>query len=167
MASNSLLRTDKEFASVYDRNIGRVYQICCLYLKNRHDAEDASQRIFEKYLCSDKTFADEQHEKAWFITVSKNHCRDELRRFWKRKRVDLENAEDDSARTSPNDDGGLAEALLNLPAKYKEVLYLYYIEGYSVKEMSGLLRRNESTLRNHLSAGRKLLRIDLGGYYER
>jgi RNA polymerase sigma factor (sigma-70 family) len=164
MGSNSLLRTGREFGSVYDRNIKRVYQICFLYLKNHHDAEDASQSVFEKYINLNKYFNDENHEKAWFITVSKNYCRDELKKIWKKKRVDYEKA--GAIPTEEGGGAGLADALINLPLKYKTVLYLYYIEGYSVKEISKLLHRNESTLRNHLSDGRRLLKTDLGGYYE-
>jgi RNA polymerase sigma factor, sigma-70 family len=165
VGSNSLLRADREFASVYDRNIRRVYQICCLYLKNRYDAEDAAQAIFEKYLDWGKRFDDAHHEKAWFITVSKNYCRDELRSFWKRKRAGAGEAEAALAGEGGNENY-LTDALLNLPSKYKDIIYLYYIEGYSVKEISGLLHRKESTLRNHLAEGRRLLKIDLGGDYE-
>lgn len=164
MGSDSLLRTDREFASVYDRNNKRVYQICCLFLKNRSDAEDAAQSIFERYMRSGQRFGDACHEKAWFITVARNYCRDELRSFWKRKRVDVQNAE--VAACEPGEASALADALFMLPSKYKDVLYLYYIEGYSVKEMSRMLHRNESTLRGHLAEGRRLLKIDLGGDYE-
>ena len=166
MGSNSLLRTDREFASVYDRNIKRVYQICFLYLKSHHDAEDASQSIFEKYINLNKAFNDENHEKAWFISVSKNYCRDELKKIWKKKQVDIERIELIPAREEINN-FILLDTLLNLPSKYKIVLYLYYVEGYSIREISGLLHRKESTLRNHLSDGRRLLKTDLGGYYEK
>ncbi len=165
MSSDSLLRTDKEFVSVYNRNIKRVYQICYLYLKNHHDAQDACQSIFIKYIDLNKCFDNEQHEKAWFIVVSKNYCKDELKRFWKRKRAGFEEMESVSTGSfGTNID--LTHTLLNLPSKYKDVIYLYYIEGYSVKEISKLVHRKESTLRNHLSEGRKLLKINLGGYYE-
>lgn len=166
MGPNSLLHTDEEFSAIYNRNIKRVYQICYLYLKNRHDAEDASQLIFEKYLNLNKCFEDGHYEKAWFITVSKNYCKDELKRFWRKKRIDLKEMQT-LAISKDNYDDNLATALLNLPSKYKNILYLYYIEGYSIKEISKLLNRKESTLRNHLSAGRELLKIDLGGYYEK
>lgn len=158
------LPAEREFTPIYERNIKRVYQLCFLYLKNHHDAQDAAQMVFEKFLGLHKPFEDKHHEKAWFITVSKNCCKDELKRFWKKKRVDI----NDLDAAAANEAGGdtLTAALLNLPSKYKDAIYLYYIEGYSVKEMAGLLHRNESTLRNHLSEGRRLLKIDLGGYYE-
>lgn len=165
MQERSLSRTDREFASVYNRNVGRVYQICFLFLKNRADAEDAAQTVFERYLKSGRRFADERHEKAWFITVSRNCCRDELNRSWKKKRADFPEAEVAAAGSDAGRE--LVAALLGLPERYKDALYLYYIEGYSVKEMSRLLRRNESTLRNHLAEGRRLLKIDMGGEYER
>ncbi len=166
MVSSSLLRTDEEFAAVYNRNIKRVYQICFLYLKNHHDAEDASQSVFEKYIKLNKIFDNENHEKAWFITVTKNYCKDELRNYWKKNRVDIEKIEEFQSYGDSNNHI-LIDALLDLPSKYKVVLYLYYFEGYSIKEMSRLLHRKESTLRNHLSTGRHLLKIDIGGYYEK
>jgi RNA polymerase sigma-70 factor (ECF subfamily) len=165
MQERSLSRTDREFASVYNRNIVRVYQICFLFLKNRADAEDAAQTVFERYLKSGRRFADESYEKAWFIVVTRNLCRDELKRYWKKKRADFPEAEAPAAGDGAQRE--LAAALLGLPERYKDALYLYYIEGYSVKEMSRLLRRNESTLRNHLAEGRRLLKIELGGDDER
>ena len=165
MDSRLLLRTYEEFAQAYDRNIKRVYQISYLYLKNHHDAQDAAQSVFEKFLHSNKVFNSENHEKAWFITVTKNHCTDQLRKFWKSRRIDIETIEV-SASCGNENDMDLIKALLSLPSKYKNIIYLYYIEGYTIKEISKMLNRNESTLRNHLSTGRRLLKIDLGGYYE-
>ena len=56
--------------------------------------------------------------------------------------------------------------MLLLPAKYKIILYLYYFEGYSIKELSKLLRRKESTIQSQLSRGRERLKLELGGIYD-
>ena len=48
-----------------------------------------------------------------------------------------------------------------MPEKYRVVLYLYYYEGYPVKELSVLLGRRESTLQTRLATGRKLLKESL------
>lgn len=52
----------------------------------------------------------------------------------------------------------LEQALRELPIKQKEVLYLYYYEDYSIREISGLLKRKESTIQTQLAAGRKKLK---------
>ena len=57
-----------------------LYRLCYSILLVREDAEDAVQDVFLKYYRKQPTFADEDHEKAWFIRVAVNHCKDVLRR---------------------------------------------------------------------------------------
>ena len=57
----------------------------------------------------------------------------------------------------------LLAGLLALPEKYRIVLHLHYLEGYSVREIAALLERNESTIRSQLLRGREKLKTDLGG----
>lgn len=165
MDKKSLLRTDKEFLELYNRNSKRTYQICFMHLKNHHEAEDAVQTVFLKYIQSGKVFQDVEYEKAWFIVTAQNHCRDVLRRWWRQRQISLEDLPE--IPFHDNQAGmELMNSLLALPSKYKNILYLYYFEGYTVKEISSLLGRNESTVRTQLSTGRKRLKIDLGGYHE-
>ena len=49
-------------------------------------------------------------------------------------------------------------ALKSLEEKYRLLLYLYYYEGYSVRELTKILRRKESTLQTQLAAGRRKLK---------
>ena len=55
------------------------------------------------------------------------------------------------------------EAVMALPENYREAVYLYYYEGYSVREIASLLGRSESAVNAHLSRGRQKLRMTLGG----
>ena len=55
------------------------------------------------------------------------------------------------------------DAVMELPPKYRETIYLYYYEGYSVREIAELLGRSEAAVSAHLSRGRNKLRITLGG----
>lgn len=48
-----------------------------------------------------------------------------------------------------------------LPQKYSVVLYLFYYEGYSVKEVARLLGKNENSIKTLLKRGRNLLRKSL------
>lgn len=49
-------------------------------------------------------------------------------------------------------------AVMDLPRKYRIVLHLYYFEGYSTKEIAGLLSRKPATVRSQLDRGRELLK---------
>ena len=141
--------------NVYVRQHKRVYSLAMLYLQNVSDAEDTVQNIFMKYMEKEVTFNDESHEDAWFITVTRNYCKDQLRNFWKRK-VDV--GEIPERAMQETEEGELLEIVLTLPPKYKEVIYLYYYEEYSVREISNILGRNESTIQTQLAAARKKMK---------
>ena len=54
------------------------------------------------------------------------------------------------------------EAVLALPAKYRDVVYLFYYEQYTASEIAALLRRNENTVYTQLKRAKALLRESLG-----
>jgi RNA polymerase sigma-70 factor (ECF subfamily) len=136
-----------------------------MYLKNAADTEDAVSVIFLKLLESSKNFQDHEHEKAWLICTARNVCKDILKHWWRTRRVELDSLPEFPSWDSKDRAGEALSALLSLPEKYKTVMYLYYFEGYSIKEMSQMLKRKESTLQTQLAKGRRLLKIDLGGYF--
>lgn len=151
--------TEQEFQAVYERQVSRIYQICCFYLGNVADAQDAVQNIFMKLLEKRIHFRDEQHEMAWFYMVARNHCKDMLRSGWRKKRVDMEVLPEIPARREvPMHDPLVGQAIQTLSVKQKEVLYLYYYEEYSIREISRMLNRKESTIQTQLAAGRKKIR---------
>ena len=57
----------------------------------------------------------------------------------------------------------ILETVLKLPDKYRNVIYLYYYEGYSALEIAGILRKKENTVYTWLSRARELLKEELGG----
>ena len=151
--------TEQEFEAVYARQVDRIYKICCFYLGNDADAQDAVQNIFIKYYEKKRNFQDEQHETAWFLTVTRNHCKDILRSGWRKKRVDIENVpeiavKEREAARNPR----LERAMQNISVKQKEALYLYYYEEYSIREISQMLHRKESTIQSQLAAARKKIK---------
>ncbi|QAY68559.1 sigma-70 family RNA polymerase sigma factor [Paenibacillus protaetiae] len=150
---------------IYKRNVENIYRICFMYLKNPADAEDAVQSTFLKLLKSDIAFADTEHEKAWLIVTARNHCKDVLKSWWRTRKAELPNLPEAGMDDSFGHSGEVLERLLSLPDKYKIVLYLYYFEEYSVKEIAGMLKRKESTIQTQLAKGRKLMKVSLGGYY--
>lgn len=138
-----------------------VRRICALHVKNRQDTEDIFQTVFLKYLLYSGTFQSAEHEKAWFVRVTVNACRDVLRSLFRRNTVPLETAEELSAGNSENRE--VLQAVLSLPVKYKDAIYLHYYEGYTAAEIAGILQKKENTVYTWLARGRELLRQQLGG----
>lgn len=155
------MRSEEEVARAIDTYADLVRRLCLVRLKNREDTEDIFQTVFLKYLQHTKPFKNTEHEKAWFIQVTLNACRD-LLRFWARRpTVSLE---DLTAQAVPEpEDRGVLEAVLSLPQKYRDTVYLHYYEGYSAPEIGALLGRNTNTVYTLLNRARAMLKEKLGG----
>lgn len=141
----------------------RVYRICYLYLKNKAEAEDAFQDVFLKFMQTDKEFESDEHEKAWICRVAINRCKDILKSF-RYKFVSLDKMPELSFVNE--EDSVVLEAILNLPSKYKDIVYLHYYEGYKASQIASLLNSNENTVYSQLSRARALLKERLGEDYE-
>lgn len=75
----------------------------------------------------------------------------------------LEAAPDAAAPEEPESE--VVDAVMALPCKYREAIYLHYYEGYSIREIAKLTGRSESAVSAHLSRGRAKLRTMLEGAY--
>ena len=147
-----------EFREFYDRQVKRVYRLAMVLMRNISDAEDVTQTVFLKAWEKKPDFRDADHEIAWILTTTRNQCKDIHKSFYRRKRADLENAPEPQVTLETQMDSEIWEALQSLAEKYRMVLYLYYYEGYSVRELSVILRRRESTLQTQLATGRKQMK---------
>jgi RNA polymerase sigma-70 factor (ECF subfamily) len=162
--SDSLLRTDKEIAEIYSRHVKTVYRVCFAYMKDPADAEDAVQETFFKLIRSGPAFDGEEHEKAWLIRTASNVCKNVLRHWW-RRRESIEDCPTLPGSDEPEIDD-VFQAVMALPDKYKAVVYLHYYEGYSGAEIAGILKKPQSTIRNHLHEARAILKERLGDDFD-
>ncbi|MCL1900858.1 MAG: RNA polymerase sigma factor [Firmicutes bacterium] len=142
---------------MYTEHKKTVYQICVILLKNKQDAEDAMSEVFMKLYKSGKVFENFEHEKAWLITVAKNICFDSFRNFWRRvKSLDSAKNVCEVIRT---------DETLSLVAKLSKIqrmaVYLHYYAGYSLEEMSRLLKVKENTIKSHLHRARQRLKLEM------
>ena len=152
-----LLRTGRTVKDVYTEHAGTIYRVAYTYMKNRYDAEDAVQEAFLRLIRARPTLADARHERAWLIRTVSNVCRDQLRS----KARQHEDLDDHAELAAPEQgDSALLAAVLALPEKYRIVLYLYGVEGYSVREIAALLRRPPNTVKTRLSRAREMLRTE-------
>ena len=138
-----------------------AFQIC----KNREDAEDVVQDTFLQYHLSKKEYESEKHVRAWLLRVTINKAKNVNLTFWRRNKQSLEDYMEDLTFET-KEDSDLFEAVLDLPEKYRMVIHLFYYEDYSVKEIAGVLKVNESNVKARLSRGRKMLREALKEEWE-
>ena len=155
---NQLLRTDNCISEQIEKFGDMVYRLGIVYLRNDQDAQDVFQEVFLRLFEKQPVFESEEHERAWLITVTANCCKNLLRSVWYRRTVPLEEL------CAPVPEPETREALmtlLGLPDKYRQVLYLYYYEGYRTEELARLLHIKPATVRTRLKRGRELLKIRL------
>ena len=151
------------FAAFYERNYKLVYRLCFTYMKNQAEAEDCTEDVFVKVLTGDFTFNDETHEKKWLTVTAINLCKDRLKHWWHRQVTPIDEApEIPDGNAAPIDE--TLEVVRKLPTKYKDVVYLYYYMDYKTDEIAVMLKKQPSTVRNHLREARELLRRQIGGF---
>ena len=149
-----------DFEAFYLRHFKTIYRVCYAFIKNAQDAEDCTEDTFVKAMTSDVSFENERHERSWLTTTAMNICKDKLKHWWRQK---VEPIDEDTEQTAaqPDEKSEVANAVMALPVKYKEVVWLHYYEGYSCEEISQFLGIPNATVRTRLRRGREQLKTDL------
>lgn len=156
------MRSEQEANRAIEEYADTVRRICMVHLKNYADTEDIFQNVFLKYVLSNQVFESTDHEKAWFIRVTINACKDLLKSFFRTRTVSIDEAMEQAADL-PEDHSEVVEAVLSLPVKYRDVVYLHYYEGYTAPEIGKILEKKQNTVYTLLTRGKSLLKERLGG----
>ncbi|HDR3346512.1 TPA: sigma-70 family RNA polymerase sigma factor [Bacillus cereus] len=147
-----------------------VLQLVYSYVNNKEVAEDLTQDIFVKCYKSFHTYKGNSNLKTWLWRIAINHCKDYLK-SWYNKKVIV--TEDDftymeSQKESVEqiviqnaEDSRLASAVMSLPIKYREVIYLFYYEELSIKEVATVIEVKENTIKTRLKKAKELLKKGL------
>lgn len=154
---NSVKVRKTDFEAVYDKYADMLYRLALSHLQSREDAEDVVHDVFAKYLESVGKLKDAEHERAWLIKVTVNACRDFLRKKKYRTYIAIDEIQEIAAKdTEPLPE--VFEMVAVLPEKYKTVIVLHYLEGYSVDEISSIIGVSASAIKMRLSRGREVLK---------
>lgn len=143
------------FCQKLEKYKNTVFRAAYSYCGNKLDAEDISQEVFLKFYTLDRVFQSENEEKAWLIRVTVNKCKDIFKSSWYKTKTSLEECREVYSMNESQSE--LIDVLMSIPEKYRIVIHLYYYEQYSVKEISEITSRKESTVQTHLQRGRKLI----------
>ncbi|WP_102262488.1 sigma-70 family RNA polymerase sigma factor [Mesobacillus jeotgali] len=144
-----------------------ILQLTFSYVKNKQIAEDLTQEIFVKCYKSLHTYSGKSKFRTWLWRIASNHCKDYLK-SWYNKNVFTtdyqpiyDSLQSDSVEQTViqyEDDGQLAAAVMELPVNYREVIYLFYFEEMSIKEISAVTEVKENTIKTRLKRAKELLK---------
>ena len=145
------------FLSLYRRYKKVMLYIAHDILHDPHDAEDAVQAVFCRLLEKELTIWPGR-ERAFLTKLTINHCKNQLaaaKRF-------VPEALDELCLPAEPEDRAVLRAVMELPEKYRLVVVLHCLEGYSFSEIAGLLQLTPSAVSMRLHRARKMLREQLG-----
>ena len=139
-----------------------VYRLALSQTREPADASDVCQETFISLLKDATVFQDDEHLKAWLIRVTINRC-NQLRRTASRHRTQpLPDDETLLPKTPPASAALMANevwrVLDTLPPKYRVVVHLHYVEGYSTEEIAEIAKCRPSTVRSRLRRARAQLK---------
>ena len=156
------MRSEQEANRAIEQYADTVRRICMVHLKNYTETEDVFQTVFLKYVQSAIQFESDEHERAWLIRVTINACKDLLKSFFRSRTLSIDQLIEQAAELPP-DNREVLEAVLSLPAKYRDVVYLHYYENYTAPQISRILGKNVNTVYTLLTRSKKMLKEKLGG----
>ena len=157
MKFNRIQPDIENLVKAYSRDMLRAaYTI----LHNTDDAEDTVQNVFLKVMEKKPSFNDAEHSKAWLLRATLNEAKNMLK-----KRVKSENIEEIPDGNVYYDEtrDDVMKAVMSIPENYREVVFLYYYEEYSVKEIAEIIQKPVSTVTTMLSRARTKLKLKLEG----
>lgn len=138
-----------------------IYRIAVTITGNKADADDVFQETFLRLVKNQAKIQSEEHLKAWLIRVAGNCAKTMVMSPWNQKTQGFLGEDAREMQGTSHKQSRLLTELHALPKKYSLVLYLFYYEGYSVKEIAGLLQKNENSIKTLLKRGRNLLKKSL------
>ena len=153
---------ERYIEQIIEKYADMVYKIALTRCRTVENAEDIFQEVFMKFSSKMPVFKSEEHEKAWFIRVTINLSKNFKNLAWNKKVVTL----DENIEFETKEEQDVFSVVSNLPQNYRTVIYLFYYEGYKVKEISKLIKKSEGTVKTWLARGRMALKEKLEGGFE-
>ena len=144
-----------KFNALAEKYMDMIFRLAFSWLKSPADADDVTQNVLLSLYRTDYQFESDEHVRSWLMKVTVNECR----KVWRRPFRSHENI-DDYAETLAFEDPSyqdLFEAIMQLDRDKRTVIVLYYIEGYSIKEIAEILNVPAATIGTRLARARAKL----------
>ena len=144
---------------IIDKYNGMLYRLAIIRMQNKEDAEEVVQDTFVKLIeqiQKNKTFNDEEHLKAWLLTVATNRGKSILTLYWNKNTEGIDGLKDFA--TPEQKDNYAYDYVLKLPEKYKVAIYLFYYEQLTTEQIAVIMKTKDATVRSYLHRGREKLK---------
>lgn len=161
ISRKNVIKLNDLFDKIFNKYYKDIFRLAYSYTLNKSDSEDITQKVFIKlYGNIDKFKSDDDNVKKWLFKIASNECKNFRKSFW----VKNITVNDELLNVNSfNIDNDLLNSLMHLSFKYRIPLYLYYYEGYSIKEISLILNKTENCIKQRLKRGREVLRKEMSG----
>ena len=146
--------TREEFTNLILDSEQTLYRVAMSMLRNEKDCEDAVHTAVRTAFEMLGTLKQEQYFKTWLVRILINVCNKQLRSAAKTTELHDTDISSDSAEVSTE----IRMAIESLPVKIRQVVVLYYIEQFTVKDIKQILKIPDGTVKSRLSKGRKLMK---------
>lgn len=141
-----------------------LYHIAKSILGDDEDCADAMQNAilhaFEKL----HTLRNERYFKTWLTRILINECNHIIRS--RKEQIPYEDYYESRTSVEQEDYSPVYEAVRELDGNYRMPFVLFYVEGFSIKEICQILELSQGTVKTRLYRSRKLLKEKLAGVYE-
>jgi len=146
-----------------------LLQLVYTYVKDKALAQDLTQEIFMKCYEAYPTYKGKSTLKTWMWRIAINHCKDYLKSWYNQNiqvAVDaginvLASSNVEQQVIQQDEQERLAKTVMQLPIMYREVIYLFYFEDYTSKEIAAVLSTNENTVKTRLRKAKQFLKEQL------
>jgi RNA polymerase sigma-70 factor (ECF subfamily) len=153
------LNSDNDTAFV-EKYADTVYKLALSRTKDQHSASDVFQEVFYRYFKKRPCFTSDEHEKAWIIRVTINCSKSFLSSFWNKNTVPI----DETLAAEQAETNEIYDVVMQLPMKYRTVIFLFYYEGFTIAEIARAMNQKENTVKSHLFRARTQLKERLVEY---
>lgn len=171
----SMLETEEDkawFTELYLRLHDVLYSQAMRVTRNREDAEDAMQKVWEKVIQKSEVLQAKvpEHQKAYLIVMTRHRCIDEFRR--RKREKDKRERVIEQKKTEAADRRILEKVrrlLEKLDERYRIVLELNLLAGFTYREIADELDIPLSTVSTRIQRGKERLQKQLReeGLYDR
>jgi RNA polymerase sigma-70 factor (ECF subfamily) len=162
-----------EFRALVERYQKPIYSLMMRLTGSADTAEDLTQEVFVRAFEKLHKFRRSRRFFPWLYTIAVNRGRDHLRRRGVRRDLFAEEPENFQVPDPSSEDCSrqqdcmatvteIADAMTQLPPKYREPLLLYYREAFSVREIAEAMAVSDAAVKVRLHRGRNLIRRIMG-----